>query len=207
MWPHHADATGRGAGPSGRYADRAWRQHLSRWHRRCAARHRGRGGVSHHAAYRRRAGRDRARGGVRGRPRAADRVGAASGPGPPRAASGTGHAHAATLRAQGAPRSRSRWPVTSVAASATPRLSRLSSWPPNVCAPSRASRPARKREYVTMSSMMLPDEVQRFLAYGTRTAKLATIRADGRPHVVPVWFVLDGDDIVFTTGTTTVKAV
>jgi PPOX class probable F420-dependent enzyme len=57
-----------------------------------------------------------------------------------------------------------------------------------------------------MSSMMLPDEVQRFLAYGTRTAKLATVRADGRPHVVPVWFVLDGDDIVFTTGTTTVKA-
>lgn len=57
-----------------------------------------------------------------------------------------------------------------------------------------------------MSSMMLPDEVKRFLAYGTRTAKLATVRADGRPHVVPVWFVLDGDDIVFTTGTTTVKA-
>jgi PPOX class probable F420-dependent enzyme len=57
-----------------------------------------------------------------------------------------------------------------------------------------------------MSSMMSPDEVKRFLAYGTRTAKLATVRADGRPHVVPVWFVLDGDDIVFTTGTTTVKA-
>jgi PPOX class probable F420-dependent enzyme len=57
-----------------------------------------------------------------------------------------------------------------------------------------------------MSSMMLPDEVKRFLAYGTRTAKLATVCADGRSHVVPVWFVLDGDDIVFTTGTTTVKA-
>jgi PPOX class probable F420-dependent enzyme len=29
--------------------------------------------------------------------------------------------------------------------------------------------------------------------------------ADGRPHVVPVWFVLDGDDIVFQTGRDTVK--
>jgi PPOX class probable F420-dependent enzyme len=38
-----------------------------------------------------------------------------------------------------------------------------------------------------------------FLMDGTRTGKLATVRADGRPHVVPVWFILDGDDILFTT--------
>jgi len=57
-----------------------------------------------------------------------------------------------------------------------------------------------------MSSTMLPNEVRRFLAHGTRTAKLATTRASGRPHVVPIWFVLDGDDIVFTTGESVVKA-
>jgi len=45
-----------------------------------------------------------------------------------------------------------------------------------------------------------------FLQEGTRTAKLATVHRDGRPHVVPIWFVLDGDDVVFTTGTETVKA-
>ena len=34
----------------------------------------------------------------------------------------------------------------------------------------------------------------------TRTAKLDTARRDGRPHVVPVWFVLDGEDLLITTG-------
>jgi len=37
------------------------------------------------------------------------------------------------------------------------------------------------------------------------TAKVATVRADGRPHVAPVWFALDGDTIVFNTGEATVK--
>jgi len=37
------------------------------------------------------------------------------------------------------------------------------------------------------------------------TAKLATVRRDGRPHVAPIWFDLDGDDIVFTTGVDSVK--
>lgn len=49
-------------------------------------------------------------------------------------------------------------------------------------------------------------ERQAFLAGKPRTAKLATVRADGRPHVAPVWYVLDGDDLVFTTWHTTVKA-
>ena len=31
------------------------------------------------------------------------------------------------------------------------------------------------------------------------------MRADGWPHVVPVWFVLDGAQLVFTTGAHTVK--
>ena len=31
------------------------------------------------------------------------------------------------------------------------------------------------------------------------------MRVDGRPHVAPIWFVLDGDDLVFTTMATAVK--
>ena len=52
---------------------------------------------------------------------------------------------------------------------------------------------------------MSPDEIREFLSSGTRTAKVATVRADGRPHVAPVWFILDGDDLVFNTGEATVK--
>jgi len=49
-------------------------------------------------------------------------------------------------------------------------------------------------------------QVRKFLSYGTRTGKLATVRADGSPHVVPIWFVLDGDDVLFTTHESSVKA-
>lgn len=49
-------------------------------------------------------------------------------------------------------------------------------------------------------------EYTEFLGSGTRTGKLATVREDGRPHVVPIWFVLDGDKLVFNTGESTVKA-
>ncbi len=49
-------------------------------------------------------------------------------------------------------------------------------------------------------------ECLQFLQAGTRTGKLATVRPNGQPHCVPVWFVLDGDDLVFTTMSTTVKA-
>src|SRR3954471_7817356 len=52
---------------------------------------------------------------------------------------------------------------------------------------------------------MTHDEYLGFMREGTRTAKLATVRADGRPHVAPVWFVMDGGDLVFTTGKGTVK--
>jgi PPOX class probable F420-dependent enzyme len=48
-------------------------------------------------------------------------------------------------------------------------------------------------------------EAREFLAHGRRTGKLATTQADGSPHVAPVWFVLDGDDIVFMTGAKTMK--
>jgi PPOX class probable F420-dependent enzyme len=53
---------------------------------------------------------------------------------------------------------------------------------------------------------MTPEEYRAFLLERPRTAKLATVRADGRPHVAPVWFDLDGDALVFTTWHTTVKA-
>ncbi len=52
---------------------------------------------------------------------------------------------------------------------------------------------------------MTDDQWRAFLSEGTRTAKLATTRADGRPHVAPVWFLLDGDELVFNTGAGTVK--
>lgn len=50
------------------------------------------------------------------------------------------------------------------------------------------------------------NEQRAFLLYGTRTGKLATVREDGRPHVVPIWFVMDGDTLIFTTGENSVKA-
>lgn len=48
-------------------------------------------------------------------------------------------------------------------------------------------------------------EVQAFLREGTRTARVATTRADGAPHVMPVWYGLDGDDLIFITGGNSVK--
>ncbi|GAB2627716.1 PPOX class F420-dependent oxidoreductase [Streptomyces capparidis] len=30
------------------------------------------------------------------------------------------------------------------------------------------------------------------VSQGTRVGKLSTVRADGSPHVTPVWFLLDG---------------
>lgn len=54
---------------------------------------------------------------------------------------------------------------------------------------------------------MLEDQVRAFLtSQPARPAILGTTRADGRPHVAPVWYVVDDDGtIVFTTGATTVK--
>ncbi|MDN3270594.1 PPOX class F420-dependent oxidoreductase [Streptomyces sp. MA15] len=56
-----------------------------------------------------------------------------------------------------------------------------------------------------MGQKMTEEEWREFVSYGTRTGKLATVRADGRPHLAPIWFVLDGDEVVFNTGTATVK--
>jgi nitroimidazol reductase NimA-like FMN-containing flavoprotein (pyridoxamine 5'-phosphate oxidase superfamily) len=59
---------------------------------------------------------------------------------------------------------------------------------------------------------MTTKEIRRFLKKGTFTAKLATVKKDGKAHVVPVWFVLSDqnsgkfDDIYLTTGIESVKA-
>jgi len=50
------------------------------------------------------------------------------------------------------------------------------------------------------------EECKRFLLSPVRTGKLATVRKDGRPHVVPVWFDLDGETLVFTTWHKSIKA-
>ncbi|HEV8045040.1 MAG TPA: PPOX class F420-dependent oxidoreductase [Rubrobacter sp.] len=52
---------------------------------------------------------------------------------------------------------------------------------------------------------MTAAELREFLLGRARTASLATVRADGRPHVAPIWFDLDGETLVFTTGEDSVK--
>lgn len=50
------------------------------------------------------------------------------------------------------------------------------------------------------------EECLAFLRAKPRTASLATVRPDGRAHVAPVWYALDGEEFIFTTWHTTVKA-
>jgi PPOX class probable F420-dependent enzyme len=52
---------------------------------------------------------------------------------------------------------------------------------------------------------MSDDERRRFLTEEPRVATCAVTRKDGRPHATPIWFVLDGDDVVFNTSRTSVK--
>ncbi|MFF9815639.1 PPOX class F420-dependent oxidoreductase [Streptomyces sp. NPDC014006] len=56
-----------------------------------------------------------------------------------------------------------------------------------------------------MAEKMTDEEWRTFVSHGTRTGKLATVRADGSPHTTPVWFLLDGDEVVFTTHRDSVK--
>ncbi|MBK8985706.1 MAG: PPOX class F420-dependent oxidoreductase [Chloroflexi bacterium] len=53
---------------------------------------------------------------------------------------------------------------------------------------------------------MTANEAKAFLLTGTRTGKFASVRPDGRAHVAPVWFLLDGEDLLFTTWHESVKA-
>lgn len=76
---------------------------------------------------------------------------------------------------------------------------------------SLSSRTAARPEgaIVTLVPMreMSREEALEFLSEGTRTGKVATVRKDGRPHVVPIWFIVDDDDVVFTTWHRSVKAI
>ncbi|WP_369167240.1 PPOX class F420-dependent oxidoreductase [Streptomyces sp. R28] len=56
-----------------------------------------------------------------------------------------------------------------------------------------------------MAQKMTDEEWRAFVSQGTRTGKLSTVRADGSPHVTPIWFVLDGEEVVFNTGKSSVK--
>ncbi|MDP9844807.1 PPOX class F420-dependent oxidoreductase [Streptosporangium lutulentum] len=56
-----------------------------------------------------------------------------------------------------------------------------------------------------MAQKMSKEQWQAFVSEGTRTGKLSTVRVDGSPHIAPVWFLLDGDDLIFMTGQSTVK--
>lgn len=55
-----------------------------------------------------------------------------------------------------------------------------------------------------MASLSDPG-VRDFLAHGTRTGQLAFLAAGGRPLVAPVWFIVDGDSLVFNTNSQTAK--
>ena len=55
-----------------------------------------------------------------------------------------------------------------------------------------------------MTSLTDP-KISAFLGAGTRTGKLAYASADGRPLVVPVWFVVEDGTLVFNTGKDTAK--
>jgi PPOX class probable F420-dependent enzyme len=57
-----------------------------------------------------------------------------------------------------------------------------------------------------MAREMTTDEWHAFVMEGTRTGKLAVVDGRGAPHVVPIWFVLDGDDMLFTMGSESFKA-
>lgn len=52
---------------------------------------------------------------------------------------------------------------------------------------------------------MTGDTWREFVLERARTAKVATVRENGRPHVTPVWIDLDGEVVVFTTGAGSVK--
>ncbi|MFD3686882.1 PPOX class F420-dependent oxidoreductase [Nocardiopsis sp. NPDC058631] len=55
-----------------------------------------------------------------------------------------------------------------------------------------------------MASISDP-RVRDFLLQGTRTGKLAYVASDGRPLAAPVWFTVEGDEVVFNTGRDTAK--
>ena len=51
----------------------------------------------------------------------------------------------------------------------------------------------------------LHDDVIGFLSSGTRTAMVSYTAADGRPLIAPVWFLVEDDLLLFSTGLDTAK--
>jgi PPOX class probable F420-dependent enzyme len=68
------------------------------------------------------------------------------------------------------------------------------------------NRPVILVFYPADFSPVCGDEMADFLSQSTLTAKVSTVSKDGTCHTVPVWFVLDGEDIIFTTWHKSVKA-
>jgi PPOX class probable F420-dependent enzyme len=58
-----------------------------------------------------------------------------------------------------------------------------------------------------MADRMSDDEALAWVVAAPRTAKLATVRKDGSPHVVPIWVDLDEErrQLVFTVGEESLK--
>lgn len=53
---------------------------------------------------------------------------------------------------------------------------------------------------------MNTEEALEFLASGTRTGKVAWVASDGRPHVAPIWFIVENGEILFNTAAETGKS-
>lgn len=56
-----------------------------------------------------------------------------------------------------------------------------------------------------MPEPMTPERGREFLAEGQRSAVLATVRPDGRPHAVPLWYAVDGEDVLINVSADSVK--
>jgi PPOX class probable F420-dependent enzyme len=53
---------------------------------------------------------------------------------------------------------------------------------------------------------MTNNEWRSFVTTGTKLAHIALTRPDGRPHVTPICFILDGDELAFALSPGSVKA-
>jgi PPOX class probable F420-dependent enzyme len=58
------------------------------------------------------------------------------------------------------------------------------------------------RKDITMN----PDEVRAFLTEG-HTLQVASLGKDGSPHLAPMWYVMEGDNVVFRSFTKSQKIV
>ena len=79
---------------------------------------------------------------------------------------------------------------------------RLERWDTTV---TQRTEQSRRRRFYCGWVDELTDDVIAFLSEGTRTGMLGYLASDGRPLVAPVWFVVDGGELVFNTGKNTAK--